>query len=110
MIVADFREFKKAAKRILIHHIPLYGNDYENLCSGLWGKLLEKAPFNISLNAHTHEYAYHPKGSLGNNFPVIIGGGYSMKSATVMVIEKKKDILKVKVLNTKGEVLLELTV
>jgi hypothetical protein len=41
---------------------------------------------------------------------VIIGGGYSMKSATVMVIEKKKDILKVKVLNTKGEVLLELTV
>jgi hypothetical protein len=33
-----------------------------------------------------------------------------MKSATVMVIEKKKDILKVKVLNTKGEVLLELTV
>jgi hypothetical protein len=27
-----------------------------------------------------------------------------------MVIEKKKDILKVKVLNTKGEVLLELTV
>ena len=104
------KEFKKAAKRILIHHIPLYGNDYENLCSGLWGKLLEKAPFNISLNAHTHEYAYHPKGSLGNNFPVIIGGGYSMKSATVMVIEKKKDILKVKVLNTKGEVLLELTV
>ena len=84
------KEFKKAAKRILIHHIPLYGNDYENLCSGLWGKLLEKAPFNISLNAHTHEYAYHPKGSLGNNFPVIIGGGYSMKSATVMVIEKKK--------------------
>ena len=41
---------------------------------------------------------------------VVVGGGYSMKSATVMVIEKKKDILKVKVLNTKGEVLLELTV
>ena len=33
-----------------------------------------------------------------------------MKSATVMVIEKKKDVLKVKVLNTQGEVLLELTV
>jgi hypothetical protein len=33
-----------------------------------------------------------------------------MKSATVMVVEKKKDVLKVKVLNTQGEVLLELTV
>ena len=104
------KEFKKAAKRILIHHIPLYGNDYENLCSGLWGKLLEKAPFNISLNAHTHKYAYHPKGELGNNYPVIIGGGYKMDSATVMILEKKNDELRIKVLNVRGEVLLDITV
>ena len=56
------KEFKKAKKRILLHHIPLYGNDGKNLCADLWTKLLEKAPFNISLNAHTHKYAYHPKG------------------------------------------------
>ena len=72
------KEFKKAGKRVLIHHIPLYGNDGKNLCANLWTKLLEKAPFNISLNAHTHKYAYHPKGELGNNYPVIIGGGYKM--------------------------------
>ena len=66
------KEFKKAGKRVLIHHIPLYGNDGKNLCANLWTKLLEKAPFNISLNAHTHKYAYHPKGELGNNYPVII--------------------------------------
>ena len=52
------KEFKKAGKRVLIHHIPLYGNDGKNLCANLWTKLLEKAPFNISLNAHTHKYAY----------------------------------------------------
>ncbi len=46
--------------------------------------------FNISLNAHTHKYAYHPKGELGNNYPVIIGGGYKMDGATVMILEKKK--------------------
>ena len=45
------KEFKKAGKRVLIHHIPLYGNDGKNLCANLWTKLLEKAPFNISLNA-----------------------------------------------------------
>lgn len=104
------KQFKKAKKRILIHHIPLYGNCEENLCAGLWTKLLEKAPFHISLNAHTHEYAYHPKGELGNNYPVIIGGGYKLDSATVMILEKKKDELKIKVLNAKGEVLLDMTV
>lgn len=104
------KEFKKVGKRVLIHHIPLYGNDGKNLCANLWTKLLEKAPFNISLNAHTHKYAYHPKGELGNNYPVIIGGGYKMDGATVMILEKKKDELRVKVLNAKGKILLDITV
>lgn len=104
------KEFKKARKRVLIHHIPLYGNDGKNLCANLWTKLLEKAPFNISLNAHTHKYAYHPKGELGNNYPVIIGGGYKMDGTTVMILEKKKDELRVKVLNAKGKILLDITV
>ena len=104
------KEFKRAGKRVLIHHIPLYGNDGKNLCANLWTKLLEKAPFNISLNAHTHKYAYHPKGELGNNYPVIIGGGYKMDGATVMILEKKKDELRVKVLNAKGKILLDITV
>ena len=104
------KEFKKAGKRVLIHHIPLYGNDGKNLCANLWTKLLEKAPFNISLNAHTHKYAYHPKGELGNNYSVIIGGGYKMDGATVMILEKKKDELRVKVLNAKGKILLDITV
>ena len=51
--------------RILIHHIPLYGNDYKNLCEDLWKPLLKKCSFHVSLNAHTHEYAYHPKGKTG---------------------------------------------
>ena len=108
--VLSSKEFKKAGKRVLIHHIPLYGNDGKNLCANLWTKLLEKAPFNISLNAHTHKYAYHPKGELGNNYPVIIGGGYKMDGATVMILEKKKDELRVKVLNAKGKILLDITV
>lgn len=63
----------------------------------------------MSLNAYTHTYAYHPKGELGNNYPVIIGGGYKMDSATVMILEKKKEVLRIKVLNTKGETLLDIT-
>lgn len=101
------KDFKKAKKRILIHHIPLYGNCEKNLCADLWTDLLGKAPFHVSLNAHTHEYAYHPKGELGNNYPVIIGGGYKMDSATVMILEKKKNELRIRVLDVEGKTLLD---
>lgn len=100
------KAFKKADKRILIHHIPLYGCD--NLCWNLWEPLLRKAPFHVSINAHTHRFAYHPKGSLKNNYPVVIGGGNKVENATVMILEKKKDELKIKVLDATGKVLLDI--
>lgn len=102
------KRFKQAGKKVLMHHIPLYGNDYDyNPCLELWGHLLKKAPFNISINAHTHVYASHPKGSLGNNYPVVIGGGYDMDEATVMVLKREGDIMTLKVINTKGEIVEE---
>ena len=100
------KAFKKADKRILIHHIPLYGCD--NLCWNLWEPLLRKAPFHVSINAHTHRFAYHPKGSLKNNYPVVIGGGNKVENATVMILEKKKDELRIKVLDATGKVLLDI--
>lgn len=103
------KEFKNARKRVLLHHIPVYGNgDEYSPCSELWKELLVKAPFNICLNAHTHRYAYHPKGSIGNNFPVVVGGGYSMDGATVMVLQKKGKEMTLRVLNTKGELVQQL--
>ena len=99
------KAFKKADKRILIHHIPLYGCD--NLCKDLWEPLMKKAPFHVAINAHTHQFAYHPKGSLGNNYPVIIGGGNRIENATVMILEKKKGKLTIKVLDTEGKILLQ---
>ena len=100
------KAFKKADKRILIHHIPLYGCD--NLCKDLWEPLMKKAPFHVAINAHTHQFAHHPKGSLGNNYPVIIGGGNRVENATVMTLEKKKGELRIKVFDTEGKVLLEI--
>ena len=100
------KAFKKADKRILIHHIPLYGCD--NLCWNLWEPLLRKAPFHVSINAHTHRFVYHPKGSLKNNYPVVIGGGNKVENATVMILEKKKDELRIKVLDATRKVLLDI--
>ena len=99
------KAFKKADKRILIHHIPFYGCD--NLCKDLWEPLMKKAPFHVAINAHTHRFAYHPKGSLGNNYPAIIGGGNRLENATVIILEKKKGELSIKVLDTEGKTLLQ---
>lgn len=87
------KPFKQAAKRVLIHHVPIYGKDVDryNPYAELWSGLLAKAPFNVCINAHTHRNAYYPKGDAnGNNFPVIVGGGYRMDGATVMVLQKKR--------------------
>ncbi len=103
------KEFRSAAKRVLIHHIPVYGNgDAYRPCSELWGDVLAKADFSVCLNGHTHQYEYIPKGKDGNNFPVVIGGGSNEKSATVAVLTKTGKNLKLKVLNAAGESLLDL--
>ena len=105
------KPFKQAAKRVLIHHVPIYGKDVDryNPCLELWGGLLAKAPFNICINAHTHRHAYYPKGTAnGNNFPVMVGGGYRMDGATVMVLQKKGKEMTLRVLNAKGETLQDL--
>ena len=106
------KAFKKATKRVLIHHVPIFGrgDDYDsyNPCRDEWGALLEKAPFAVGLNAHTHRFAYIPKGANGNGYPVIVGGGYRMDGATVMVLQKKGKQMTLRVLNTKGETLKEL--
>ena len=103
------KAFKKADKRILIHHIPIFGcSDEYNPCKELWGDLLNKQKFNISVNGHMHEYAFHEAGStLGNKFPVVIGGGPALDNATVIILQKKGKELKLRVLNAKGEQLLE---
>jgi len=102
-------EFTSAAKRVLIHHIPVYGNDDKYTpCRDLWGNVLANAPFNICLNGHTHQFMYHAKGTEGNNFPVVIGGGSNEQSATVSILRKQGAKLTLTVLNTAGETLLTL--
>lgn len=100
--------FRKAARRVLLNHVPIYGNcDEYQPCTTLWGPLLAKAPFDVNISAHTHSYAFHPEGTTGNPFPVVVGGGYTPESATVMILRKKGKTLSLQVLNTKGETWLD---
>lgn len=102
--------FKKAAKRILIHHIPLWYSpqaaenetDKYQPCTELWGDLIADEPYNLILNAHTHRFASFKKGAI----PVVIGGGNTMNSASVMVLTNKS----LKCYNTNGEQILNLEI
>lgn len=100
--------FKKAAAKVLIHHIPLYGMSSEEYvpCKAMWQTLLNKASFNLAINAHTHSFAFHQKGEFENNYPVVIGGGPDMDSATVMILKKKNNRLTLSVLDINGKELL----
>ncbi len=103
------KPFKKAKKRILIHHIPIFGRNPGSFspCSDLWIPVLEKAPFSVSLNAHTHRHRVIEKGEDRNNFPVIIGGSNREPQGTVMILEKKGNTLRLEVLNADGEKLVD---
>lgn len=111
---ASGRAFRKARRRVLIHHIPLWyskekkdASSVSGACRALWSPALSKMAFDISVNAHTHEFEMYEKGQYGNFYPMIIGGGPSLDTATVTVIEKRGKVFRVKVLNVKGEVLWE---
>lgn len=99
------KEFKRASKRVLIHHIPIYGMLGGNLCEPLWRPYLDKAPFDIAINGHMHKFAYYPAGTSQNRYPVVIGGGYSLSNATVMILKKEGKKLSIKVLDAKGDIL-----
>lgn len=101
--------FTEASRRILIHHIPIYLTRTEfNPCKELWQPYLSTADFDVALNGHLHRYQYIPKDEVGNNFPVVIGGGKSEETATVMILQKSGDDLNLKVVGTEGTTLLDL--
>ena len=102
--------FQSAARRVLIHHIPVYGIPATHpwSCFNAWGDVLAVAPFDICLNAHQHYFRNIPKGEVGNNFPVVWGGGPDEQSGTVMVLRKQGTTMTLTVLNAQGGTLLSL--
>lgn len=98
------REFRKAQKRILIHHIPLWGNtDEYQPCRDMWAPLCGKGTFDVAFGAHTHEFRYHAPGTQDNAFPVFVGGGPSTKDATMMVLSKKGKQMTLRILSGEGK-------
>lgn len=100
------KAFRKAQRRILIHHIPIWGNtdDYQP-CTTLWNEVLQKAKFDLDCSAHTHEFRWYDADTIGNPCPVYIGGGPQKEKATVGVLSRKGKQLQLRILNAEGKCL-----
>jgi len=106
------KEFKRAKRRILIQHIPIWGDDnvYTEAYhpwTKLWNPTLQKAKFDIDLTAHAHRHYVLETGDKGNPYPVIAGGAPSMKGGTITVIEKNGKTLRAKVFDTSGKTIVD---
>lgn len=98
--------FKHAAKRVLIHHIPIYrDNEGFNPCGDMWRPLLSAARFDIAINGHTHHTAIHRPESLGNAFPIVVGGGSTPEDGTVIVLSRTGQSLTMKMISANGKTL-----
>jgi predicted phosphodiesterase len=101
--------FCSARWRVLVHHIPLYSarrsEEYQKGYRGEWAEILAAARVDVdlALNGHTHRPAFHPTGSIGNPYPILVGGGPDADKATVMVVEADSNRLSVRLLNARGE-------
>ena len=104
-------EFTNAFRKILVHHIPLYGytNDVDPgffPCFDLWDPIFSTTPFDVDITGHLHGFRFLPKGSAsgGNPFPLVVGGGSTEQDGRVMVLIKKGEVLTIKALDVNGNV------
>ena len=104
------KAFKTADRRVLFHHIPIYGTRLNSFNPGRdeWGDILATAPFDICINAHTHSFNNLVKGTFGNNFPVVTGGGNCEENATVLILRKLGKQMNLIALDVEGKIILML--
>lgn len=91
-------EHKAARWRVAVLHIPPYcGNLGEDKWYGptrlrkKMDPLFAKAGLAAMICGHTHRYSSHLPAKTGRSYPIIIGGGPSEKSATVMLLRATAD-------------------
>lgn len=100
------KDFKKASRRLLIHHIPIWGNtDKYQPCTEMWASILAKSDFDADIAGHTHRYNVIRAKEQGNPALTIVGGGPELNAATMTVVEKKGEKLEIRVLNASGKLL-----
>ncbi len=101
----ESKEFKKAAFRIVLMHIPpRYSGDGHGAthCTKLFEPLMNRGKVDLVLSGHTHTYKIHPPTKNLNNYPIIIGGGPQKGARTLTKVLINPQHIKVSMLNDSG--------
>lgn len=100
------KAFRKASRRVLINHIPVFSNgDKYRPCTEMWGPLLKQQPFDINFCAHEHSLKFFAEGKDEATFPILRGGAPSIKGCSVAVLTKRGKSLRLKVLTADSDYL-----
>jgi predicted phosphodiesterase len=99
------KEFKKAAFRIVMMHIPpRYSGEAHGPkhCTAVFEPLINKGKVDLVLSGHTHRYKVHlPEKGL-NNYPLFIGGGPKDGTRTLTKVTANRSELSVKMIKDDG--------
>ncbi len=116
-------EFKNAAFRVLVMHIPLYshyGNEYNDYgrtsppSRTIFEPILSSAGIDVDISAHVHSAeVFDPR--VGDNskhfpYPVVVGGGPSPAEATAIELAASQSLLRVTVLNSNGKTIRSISI
>lgn len=72
--VVETKEFKEAPVKIVVLHMPPFGNGWHGMSeiNRLFLPVLNDAGIDLMLCGHTHKHSFVEKGTANNNFPVLI--------------------------------------
>ncbi len=99
--------FRKAAFRVALIHMPLYGsNDWHGPmdCQTKWGPLFNEGKLDLMISGHTHQYQILKPEKGKHEYPIVIGGSPKAKGAVVIRVEATQETMKVTMTRDDGEV------
>ncbi|MDD2600196.1 MAG: metallophosphoesterase [Kiritimatiellae bacterium] len=119
-------EYASGKYRIFASHIPLFNENqwHAGRCRELWSSTLAQANLDLALAAHDHQWRVLKKNCACVNkkcehcgqsgvcphsppYPLVIGGGPSLKEGTVMLLQADSANLSMRMQNCAGTVIAE---
>jgi predicted phosphodiesterase len=104
--------FRNAAYRILVAHMPFFGNDRTRVsgvgptsCRQHFGAILNNAGIDLHIAGHTHRADWVEPAPGANRFPIVVGGGSAPGSNTLTRVEVSPEGLTITQTTDEGKVL-----
>lgn len=99
------KAFKKAKFRVVMMHIPpFYSGDWHGTlhCRKLFSPLFDKYKIDLVISGHTHTHGIHKAVAGSHNYPIVIGGGPSTGTRTLIKIKADQSKLTLQMLSDNG--------